>query len=358
MADNTGGDAPSSPAGRRPSGAMAGRTSSDRDAPRVRFSQDIDKAAAFASSNQRPGTPNLTIDTRGARENLGEAIRSPSNLNPTKTTSPLSPTSPRTRDRGYSLRRTLFARSINNQADNSPIELEEAGPSREHERSARRLEQGKRKSRDSIINVSPVAEHSLGISSAEFGEGSSTSKSTKGNDKKTFGTISLPNYDVWARKRTQDSNLVRKIKSCKELIIKTIQKSREIPPFKDGRHIDLDASRKATLIDERTGREYIGNTIRSSRYTLWSFLPRQLLFQFSKLANAYFLLISILQMIPGLSTTGTYTTIAPLLVFVAISMAKEGYDDFRRYKLDKVENNREVCTLFVLNVCVYLGHSS
>tara|TARA_R110002060_G_scaffold13295_6_gene18895 strand:- start:560 stop:1684 length:1125 start_codon:yes stop_codon:yes gene_type:complete len=78
---------------------------------------------------------------------------------------------------------------------------------------------------------------------------------------------------------------------------------------------------------------------------VWNFLPRQLFFQFSKLANAYFLLVSILQMIPGLSTTGTYTTIAPLLVFVAISMGKEGYDDYRRYKLDKVENNRETLVL-------------
>ncbi|KAE9373441.1 putative phospholipid-transporting ATPase [Stipitochalara longipes BDJ] len=52
-------------------------------------------------------------------------------------------------------------------------------------------------------------------------------------------------------------------------------------------------------------------------------------------------------MIPGLSTTGNYTTIIPLLVFVSISMAKEGYDDIRRYKLDQVENNRETKVLHV-----------
>lgn len=40
-----------------------------------------------------------------------------------------------------------------------------------------------------------------------------------------------------------------------------------------------------------------------------------------------------------------YTTIAPLLVFVSISMAKEGYDDWRRYRLDRVENNRNTCVL-------------
>ncbi len=44
-----------------------------------------------------------------------------------------------------------------------------------------------------------------------------------------------------------------------------------------------------------------------------------------KLANFYFLVIAILQMIPGLSTTGSYTTGLPLLFFVALSMAKEGW---------------------------------
>jgi phospholipid-translocating ATPase len=89
----------------------------------------------------------------------------------------------------------------------------------------------------------------------------------------------------------------------------------------------------------------MSNFIRSSRYTVWSFLPKQLLFQFSKLANAYFLIIAILQMIPGLSTTGTYTTIAPLIAFVCLSMAKEGWDDYRRYKLDKTENRSEAWVL-------------
>lgn len=45
-------------------------------------------------------------------------------------------------------------------------------------------------------------------------------------------------------------------------------------------------------------------------------------------------------MVPGLSTTGTYTTIIPLMFFVSISMAKEGYEDVRRQRLDKAENNR------------------
>src|SRR5690606_28152175 len=119
-------------------------------------------------------------------------------------------------------------------------------------------------------------------------------------------------------------------------------KMNEIPPSKDGRKIPLDASRTQPLVDERRNGPFIDNTIRSSRYTIWNFLPRQLIAQFSKLANFYFLCVSILQMIPQFSTTGTYTTIVPLLFFITLSISKEGYDDYRRYKLDKAENNREV----------------
>ena len=127
---------------------------------------------------------------------------------------------------------------------------------------------------------------------------------------------------------------------------------RRILHSKDGRHIPitLDHSlveykqytngKSDVLIDERTNKPYCNNTITSSRYTIYSFLPKQLYAQFSKVANIYFFLIAILQMIPGWSTTGTYTTIIPLLVFMGISMVREAWDDFRRHRLDNEENAR------------------
>jgi phospholipid-translocating ATPase len=254
----------------------------------------------------------------------------------------------------------LFARSINNQSEVSPIELVQAGSSRDNEEIAGRLEgvQGKGgKNPETEITVSPME---------IFLSRGSTRSSEPGSkkDKKTFGTMSLPNYDVWARSRSKKGSWQKKIKRVyKEVILEGLLKQKALPPSKDGRHIDLDYSRNQPLIDERTGRPYMGNTIRSSRYTVWDFVPRQLFFQFSKLANAYFLLVSILQMIPGLSPTGSYTTIAPLLAFVTISMCKEGYDDVRRYKLDKVENNKKTRVLRasdgstpIPGVSTHLGH--
>lgn len=94
------------------------------------------------------------------------------------------------------------------------------------------------------------------------------------------------------------------------------------------------------LIDERTEQPYVDNQITSSRYTVYTFFPRQLFAQFSKLANTYFFLVAVLQMVPGWSTTGSYTTIIPLCVFMGISMAREAFDDFRRHILDKEENDK------------------
>ena len=156
------------------------------------------------------------------------------------------------------------------------------------------------------------------------------------------GSSALPHHEDCARRDLKhDSALGRLVGRGR----KTILRTDEPPPSKDGRHVDLDPLRKEGLIDERYHRQHIDNTIRSSRYTLWNFFPRQLVAQFSKLANFYFLCVSILQMIPTLSTTGTYTTIIPLMIFVSISMAKEGYDDLRRYRLDKVENNKDAIIL-------------
>lgn len=119
----------------------------------------------------------------------------------------------------------------------------------------------------------------------------------------------------------------------------------QLPPTKNGRHISVSLD-QAVQIDERNNKEYCSNVISSAIYTVYDFIPRQLIVQFSKLANIYFLFVSILQMIPSWSTTGTYTTIIPLMIFVAISMGREGYDDWCRHRNDRVENNRQTLVAF------------
>ncbi|KAI2472984.1 phospholipid-translocating P-type ATPase [Annulohypoxylon bovei var. microspora] len=124
----------------------------------------------------------------------------------------------------------------------------------------------------------------------------------------------------------------------KKYFLETILRQIPLKPSKDGRHIPLRVEYAQALIDERRGHPYISNTIRTSRYTLIDFLPKQIIFQFTRLANFYFLCVGIPQAIPGLSTTGSYTTILPLLFFVLLTIVKEGYDDYKRHRLDNFEN--------------------
>lgn len=149
---------------------------------------------------------------------------------------------------------------------------------------------------------------------------------------------------LWTSTDEQESWFARRVQQPAELIyqryfVELVLRQKPLPPSKDGRHVPLRAIHDDTLIDERRGHGYISNTIRSSRYTFWDFLPRQLLFQCTRLHNVFFICIGVPQTIPGLSTTGNYTTILPLTFFILLTVIKEGYDDYRRHRMDNIENN-------------------
>ncbi|PVZ98884.1 hypothetical protein BB558_005116 [Smittium angustum] len=93
--------------------------------------------------------------------------------------------------------------------------------------------------------------------------------------------------------------------------------------------------------------DYPKNNISTARYNIFTFFPAQLASQFSRIANVYFLFISILQQVPGWSTTGRWSTLFPLTVFVFFGIAHEGYDDYRRHKMDQAENLQKARVLKV-----------
>ena len=131
----------------------------------------------------------------------------------------------------------------------------------------------------------------------------------------------------------------------RRIVVEVILRRKALPASQNGRRVPLAPLREEPLVDERRGYPYVSNSIRTSRYTVYDFFPKQLIFQFTRLANFYFLCVGIPQTIPGISTTGNFTTILPLLFFVLLTIAKEGYDDWRRHRLDKAENARELTVL-------------
>lgn len=78
----------------------------------------------------------------------------------------------------------------------------------------------------------------------------------------------------------------------------------------------------------------MSNYIRTTKYTKWSFLPLSLLYQFKRFSNVYFLFVAILQSISIISPLHPLTAINPLVFVLVVSMMREGFEDYERYKSD------------------------
>eukprot|EP00736_Rhodelphis_marinus_P010259 Rmarinus@m.19244 len=87
---------------------------------------------------------------------------------------------------------------------------------------------------------------------------------------------------------------------------------------------------------------FTNNHVRTHKYTVFTFLPYNLFEQFHRLANCYFLLVAAIQFVPDLSPISPWTSIAPLVFVLGVSAVKDGWEDFRRYKADKLANERLV----------------
>ncbi|KDQ61077.1 hypothetical protein JAAARDRAFT_124991 [Jaapia argillacea MUCL 33604] len=89
---------------------------------------------------------------------------------------------------------------------------------------------------------------------------------------------------------------------------------------------------------------YTSNQVITSKYTIFTFLPRNLLEQFRRIANMwvpnfiFFLAIAILQFFSIFSTINKGLVIFPLLVVLTITAAKDGYEDIKRHQSDRRVN--------------------
>ncbi|XP_058028464.1 phospholipid-transporting ATPase ID-like isoform X2 [Ahaetulla prasina] len=91
--------------------------------------------------------------------------------------------------------------------------------------------------------------------------------------------------------------------------------------------------------------DYAKNSIKTSKYNLFTFLPLNLFEQFQRVANAYFLVLLILQLIPEISSLSWFTTVVPLVLVLTVSAVKDAMDDVNRHANDKQVNNRPVKVL-------------
>lgn len=88
--------------------------------------------------------------------------------------------------------------------------------------------------------------------------------------------------------------------------------------------------------DHPNGR-YGGNKIRTTKYTLLSFLPKNLLEQFHRVANLYFIFIVVLNWF--IDAFGKEISLIPVLFVLGVTAIKDLFEDRRRRASDKRINN-------------------
>jgi hypothetical protein len=75
---------------------------------------------------------------------------------------------------------------------------------------------------------------------------------------------------------------------------------------------DIEENIKEQSMAKERGFTYENNSVTTSKYTFYNFIFINLTQQFTRLANVYFLVIALLQLLTPLSPTGRYSTAAPL----------------------------------------------
>ncbi|GAB9476364.1 hypothetical protein Gpo141_00013430, partial [Globisporangium polare] len=95
-------------------------------------------------------------------------------------------------------------------------------------------------------------------------------------------------------------------------------------------------------LSQNVPEEFCSNVVITSKYTTWNFLPLFMIESFRKLANAYFLLVSILQMVPNITNTGGLPSNLPVLVFIlAVDGILAIIEDRRRHTADNEANSAQ-----------------
>uniref|UniRef100_A0A8C0VQX7 Phospholipid-transporting ATPase n=1 Tax=Cyanistes caeruleus TaxID=156563 RepID=A0A8C0VQX7_CYACU len=79
----------------------------------------------------------------------------------------------------------------------------------------------------------------------------------------------------------------------------------------------------------------------SPQYTLWNFLPKNLFEQFRRIANFYFLIIFLVQVIVD-TPTSPVTSGLPLFFVITVTAIKQGYEDWLRHRADNEVNKSNV----------------
>uniref|UniRef100_A0AAQ5ZHB8 Phospholipid-transporting ATPase n=1 Tax=Amphiprion ocellaris TaxID=80972 RepID=A0AAQ5ZHB8_AMPOC len=103
-----------------------------------------------------------------------------------------------------------------------------------------------------------------------------------------------------------------------------------------------DAANKG---EENPNRHYANNKIKTTKYTVLSFLPKNLFEQFHRFANVYFVFIALLNFVPVVNAFQPELALAPVVFILSVTAIKDLWEDYRRHRSDKEINHMD-CLVF------------
>uniref|UniRef100_H2ZU94 P-type ATPase N-terminal domain-containing protein n=1 Tax=Latimeria chalumnae TaxID=7897 RepID=H2ZU94_LATCH len=92
---------------------------------------------------------------------------------------------------------------------------------------------------------------------------------------------------------------------------------------------------------ENPNRHSAGNHIKTTKYTLLSYLPKNLFEQFHRFANVYFVFIALLNFVPAVNAFQPELALAPVLFILAVTAIKDLWEDYRRHRSDQEINHMD-----------------
>jgi len=100
---------------------------------------------------------------------------------------------------------------------------------------------------------------------------------------------------------------------------------------------------QVVFVNDTTKNErFAPNLFITSKYTILTFFPKNMSEQFRRVANSYFLFITAIQFVPGVSPFPIIITLGPLLLLLGIVALKEAFEDFYRHLADMKVNSAPV----------------
>ncbi|XP_045580165.1 LOW QUALITY PROTEIN: phospholipid-transporting ATPase VB [Salmo salar] len=92
-------------------------------------------------------------------------------------------------------------------------------------------------------------------------------------------------------------------------------------------------------LPKTTNHYFPGNSIKTTKYSFWFFIPMNLWERFHRFANVYFVGLALLNFVPAVEAFQPEVALIPICVILTLTALKDGWEDYRRYRSDRRINH-------------------